>query len=138
MVVGLLFGAETNILHRHYQYATTKTSYQKTLNFSPTEVYSPQVSTQQSLNYQPQLILGSPQATISGVSDITPSYSPLMDIAPATTVIPAIKQTDAPTTQEAPMSAGGGSMTDTLIGVGAIAVAGLIAIMFLKKKRKKK
>lgn len=135
MAIGLLFGADTNIQYQ-YQTEIQKRFYQ-TIKYSPTTQITKTFAPQYSMQYAPNLILGSPNASISGSQQI-----PQVQVIPYQ--VPTISQIDQP--QEAPMSQSQ-SQTATapkpsgigeLILIGAIAIGGLFLLSRLKKKKRKR
>lgn len=130
MVIGLLMGAETNV----DIYRSTQLNYQLSTQstYAPTITFSPQRTLAYSMQYSPQLIINSPYATSGFGGSANPS------MIPQVTVIPSIAQkTDQGTAQTATadQAEAGGSMMENFIAIGAVAVAGLIAWQFLKKKK---
>lgn len=134
MVVGLLAGAEVDVLVTHQtlkQYQQTVTSTyapQTTLTLSPT--FAPQ----QSMAYSPILQLGSPGATAMGAPVTqTPTVSPITVITPTltptTSVVPSMTAEQSATQA----TAGGGDLIQYAV-LGGIA---LVAIWYLTKKKGK-
>ena len=118
MAIGLLWGMDTNI--RQYQYRSTQISTQTTATYSPT--YAPQYT----MGYNPQIILGSPQAVISGGQGLQPT------VAPQVIAIPSTSQAANPVTQEAPMGGGNNMMDYAIAGVAIIAAVFILPKLLRK------
>ena len=125
MAVGLLFGADTNITTRVYDYKTYKTTKQYTTTFAP------QTTVMNTYGYNPQIVLGSPQANIGSGGRVTPVSTPQV------TTIPQTIQKDEPITKEATMGAQGGTNITDLLIVAGVGLAAILILPKLFKKRKK-
>ena len=125
----VLIGAETNI----DIFETTRIIQNKFNSTQITETFAPQTSYMQSLSWNPQLILGSPQASMAGITAI-PTQAPSVTTIPTTTQESGYQEAPIDVTQ----GGGRGGIMDMLI-VGAIAIVAIIFLVpFLKKKRKVK
>jgi hypothetical protein len=119
MVIGLLQGVEVDYQHQsQYQ-------YQHTSNVQSTSTYAPTIAPQYTIGYNPQVILGSPQAQISGGQSQTPQ------VIPATTITPAIDNASGQT-QGQTAETGGNNLMDYAIAGVAIVAAVIILPKLIK------
>ena len=122
----VFIGADVNVTNEDNTRIWDWKTYKKSTTYAP--VYSP--SNQYALGYNPQLNIGSPNASIGGSGGVNPISSPSVVSAPSQA------QTDAPVYTEAQQGGGGlaksGEWTDLII-VGVIAIAAVLILPKLIK-----
>jgi len=123
MALDPLFGVKA--ITDVYSPVSNQYSYQST--YAPTTQTTTTLSPQYTIGYNPQIILGSPSASIGGGQMQTPSVT----VIP--TAQPALSQTSAQTSTQPVTKAGNGN--ETLIAIAGLGVLGILAYYFIKKKR---
>jgi hypothetical protein len=133
MVVGLLFGAETNIQTEISEQTEIANEYM--YNLQQTSVVAPTIAPQYSIVHHPVLQFNSPSGSIGG-SPIT--QTPAVTGTQVTPILTPSQIVEQGQQAELGQSSGGGIM-DYILIIGVVVIGALIVLpMLLKKKVKGK